>query len=221
MTDWSVIYTSNLGKKTRRTVADQARDTREAIVRAALAEFAQCGFVGARMDEIARRAGVAKGTLYLHFTDKEALFGAIIKQEIQPGVDVPSYLHSEGSSLEDFVETKLPRMVDHILQPQRRSVLLLLMGEAGRFPSLAEIYYRLVITPGLQAISVLAQQAQARGVLRDATLVEFPQLLIAPLLLGLIWTDRFAQFETLDVRRMMQEHGRQFVGRSEAGTGRS
>jgi AcrR family transcriptional regulator len=204
-----------LEKKIRLSVLEKASETRDAIVRAALAEFVQNGFAGTRMDDIATRAGVAKGTLYLHFTDKEALFGAIVKQEIQPSIDISSYLLSEGSSLENFIETKLPAMVEEILEPRRRSVLLLLIGEAGRFPSLAKIYYRLVIAPGSQAIRVLAQQARERGVLHDATLVEFPQLLIAPLVMGLIWTDRFAEFELLDVRRMMQEHGRRLLGRSE------
>src|SRR6201984_748693 len=65
---------------------ESAPDRREAILAAALDEFSARGFAAARLDDVARRAGVAKGTIYLHFADKETLFQELIRMELTPVV---------------------------------------------------------------------------------------------------------------------------------------
>src|SRR6266446_987994 len=66
--------------------AEKSAARREAILAAALDEFSAQGFAAARLDDVARRAGVAKGTIYLHFRDKEALFQELIRSVLSPFV---------------------------------------------------------------------------------------------------------------------------------------
>jgi len=80
-------------------------------------------------------------------------------------------------------------------------VVRLLLSEAGRFPKLAEVYYQLVIWPALDSIRTLLQ-AKDRGELKAMMLLQFPQLLVAPIPMAVIWTGLFERFEHLDVERM-------------------
>src|SRR5438105_9068856 len=67
--------------------AARAAERRQAIIEAALDEFVARGFAATRLDDVAKRAGVAKGTIYLHFKDKEALFQELIRTALVPLID--------------------------------------------------------------------------------------------------------------------------------------
>ena len=183
---------------------------------AALDEFVEKGFAAVRMEDIARRAGVAKGTIYLNFKDKEALFEAIIKQEIRPKIDAATSVVASGASLRELLDhTFLPVLRD-LVHTRRGAVLRLLIGEAGRFPKLAEVYFRVVIEPGLESLQTVIRRAVRRGELPDTTLVEFPQLLIAPVLFSVIWTGLFDRFRHLDFERMTQAYFDRIAGSRKA-----
>jgi AcrR family transcriptional regulator len=201
--------------------SESAALRRTAIVDAALDEFVEKGFAAARMEDIARRAGVAKGTIYLNFSDKEALFEAIVKQEIRPKVDTATSIAASGGSLREFLELTLLPVLDEVVGTRRGAVLRMLIGEAGRFPKLAEVYFRVVVQPGLDAIRKLVGSAKERGELHDGMLVEFPQLLVAPMLLGVIWTGLFERFHHLDVNRMARAYFDHMAGGREASETRS
>jgi AcrR family transcriptional regulator len=200
----SMTENASPNKPPSRALTAAAR--REAIVNAALEEFAEKGFASTRMEDIARRAGVAKGTIYLNFNNKEALFEAIVKQEIRPRVDAASAIALTGGSLQELVKTMLLPVLDDLIHSRRGAVLRMLIGEAGRFPALAEVYYRVVIEPGMLAIRAIAQRAKESGSLRDNLLVEFPQLLMAPVVLAVIWTGLFEKYQPLEVNRMIEAY---------------
>src|SRR5579872_4279760 len=67
--------------------AERAADRRQAIIDAALDEFIARGFTATRLDDVAKRAGVAKGTIYLHFKDKESMFEELIRTALVPLID--------------------------------------------------------------------------------------------------------------------------------------
>lgn len=193
-------------EKTTNRRLEKAAERRTAIVNAAVDEFIEKGFAAARMEDIAKRAGVAKGTIYLNFSDKEALFEAIVKQEIRPKIDAAAATAASGGSLRDFLELTLLPVIGELLRTRRGGVLRMLIGEAGRFPKLAEVYYRVVIEPGLASIATLVRRARERGELPDNLLVEFPQLLIAPVLFGVVWSGLFEPFRHLDVEQMARAY---------------
>ena len=185
--------------------AKRSAERRDAILAAALDEFAARGFAATRLDDVARRADVAKGTIYLHFADKETLFQELIRMELSPVVaalenvshaDIP-FRAVTGQLIEVFAR--------EIFETRRKDVIRLVITEGPRFPKLAEFYYREVLSRVLPAMRALLSRAAARGEIPEA-LAKFPQLLAAPGLVAVVWTGLFDKYEPLDVRAMMQAH---------------
>src|SRR5258708_17718396 len=85
--------------------ATRAAERREAIIAAGLEEFVARGFAATRLDDVAKRAGVAKGTIYLHFKDKEALFEELIRTAIVPLVTRLGAPPPAGGSVRDMIES--------------------------------------------------------------------------------------------------------------------
>ena len=85
-------------------------------------------------------------------------------------------------------------------------MIRLVIAEGPRFPKLAEFYYREVIARVLPAVRALLARAVERGELRDDALARFPQLLIAPGLLAIVWSGLFERFAPLDVQELMRAH---------------
>jgi len=179
---------------------------RDAILAAALDEFAARGFAATRLDDVARRADVAKGTIYLHFADKETLFQELIRMELSPVVaalenvshaDIP-FRAVTGQLIEVFAR--------EIFETRRKDVIRLVITEGPRFPKLAEFYYREVISRVMETIRAMLRRAHERGELKTDALVRFPQLLAAPGIVAIIWSGLFDRFEPLDVRALMRAH---------------
>ncbi len=188
----------------RRAAGAAAR--RQAILDAALDEFTARGFAATRMDDVAVRAGVAKGTIYLYFKDKEALFQELVRTSLGPivgGLKIPEGAEvSVRVLLEAFADT----LVREVLETRRGDLIRLVISEGGRFPQLAEFHYHEVIQRGINAMRGLIGFGIARGEIKNPKLQEFPQLIIAPALVALIWQGLFAKFAPLDVRAMLQTH---------------
>jgi len=186
--------------------ADQSAFRRDAILAAALEEFSARGFAAARLEDVAQRAGVGKGTIYLHFRDKEALFQELVTSMLGPFV----------ANLEATPPTGLPirlvlqRLVDVFLREiygtERRKLIRLVMTEGPRFPQLAEFHYENVVKRAITAMRALLTAAHARGELRNDALVRFPQLVVAPAMMSIIWSGLFDRFATLDVAALMAAH---------------
>jgi AcrR family transcriptional regulator len=186
--------------------AEQALLRRRAIVDAAITEFLEKGFAATRMEDIARRAGVAKGTIYLNFKDKEALFAAIVEQEIRPNVDTAALGPRPGEALAGYADRVIVPLVGELVGSRRAAIIRLLIGEAGRFPKLAEVYFRLVVEPGLRGVRAMVRRALKRGELRDHMLLKFPHLVVAPAIFSVIWTGLFQDFSALDVEAMLRAY---------------
>lgn len=180
--------------------------TRSAIVEAALDEFAAKGFAGARLDDVARRAGVAKGTIYVHFRDKESLFEELVRSSLGPIVAAAEEMPDADMPLRLFATQFIETFAREVLGTRRRDVLRLIITEGQRFPELAHIYYRLVVKRALLLLRARVRRAIERGEVTSDALERFPQLLVAPALMALIWQSLFAPFEPLDVSAMLRTH---------------
>src|SRR5580704_8444273 len=181
-------------------------DRREAILAAALDEFSARGFANARLDDVARRAGVAKGTIYLYFKDKEALFQELVRFQIGPVVGALEAVLASDLPLAVIVEHALDIFVREIYGTHRKQVLRLIISEGPRFPALAEFYYREVLAHILKAVRARLARAVERGEIAGDELVRFPQLLGAPGIVAIVWSGLFDRFEPLDVRAMMRAY---------------
>ena len=189
----------------RRQQASQQR--RQAILDAALDLFAANGFAATRLDEVAERAGVAKGTIYLSFKDKEDLFEQIVIGAIGP---VLATLEQRAAQPDIPFPTLLRGLVElfrtEVLGTRRKEIIRLVVTEGGRFPRIAEFYHREVISKGVPIMRHLANRAVARGELPSDSLARFPQLAFAPLLLAVLWDGVFSSIEPLDVEGMLAAH---------------
>jgi AcrR family transcriptional regulator len=186
--------------------AQRSAARRNAILAAALDEFSSQGFAAARLDDVARRAGVAKGTIYLHFADKETLFQELVLLELSPVVGALENVSHADLPLPKLGAILVDVFVREILQTRRKDVIRLIITEGSRFPKLAEFYHREVLSRVMAAIRGVLQRAAERGELSHEALVRFPQLLAAPGVLAIFWSDLFERFEPLDVRAMLQTH---------------
>jgi AcrR family transcriptional regulator len=179
----------------------------EAILSAALEEFIAQGFAAARLDTIAERAGVAKGTLYLYFDSKETLFEAAVR-----GVIAPVIKRLEGAVLapQGSAATLLGVMIGifyrEVVGTDRRKVIRVLIGEGPRFPRLLRFYHAEVVSRGMAALRRLIDYGVARGEFRPSAASEFPQLLVGPAMVAAIWSMLFNEFEPLDLEKYAAAH---------------
>jgi AcrR family transcriptional regulator len=178
---------------------------RAAILVAALDEFSARGFAATRLDDVAKLAGVAKGTIYLHFADKESLFQDLIRFKMGPVVGTLESVFAADLPLRVIAEQALEIFVREIYGTQRKQVLRLIISEGPRFPALGEFYYREVLSRVLKGVRTILRRARARGEIADDALIRFPQLIGAPGVIAIVWSGLFDKFEPLDVRGMMQE----------------
>ena len=178
---------------------------REAILQAALDEFSAQGFAAARLDDVARRAGVAKGTIYIHFRDKEALFQELIRSVLSPFVGTLELTLKADVPVRVVFNQIIDMFVREVYGTRRKDVIRLILSEGARFPNLAEFYYREVLSRILAAVRVLLQRAAERGeVPKD--IVGFPQLLGAPAVVAILWHSLFERFEPLDVKAFLHAY---------------
>jgi len=184
----------------------RSAERRDAILTAALEEFATNGFAGTRLDDIARRANVAKGTIYLYFADKETLFQELLRAMFAPIVKALENIPAGDMPTRDIVERMMGLFVQEVLGTRRRDVIRLVIAEGPRFPKLAEFHYREVLSRVMAAMSALMARAIARGEVKNPAYAKFPQLLAAPGLVAVIWSGLFERFAPLDVAAMMRAH---------------
>lgn len=192
---------------------------RQAILDAALDVFAAEGFAAAKLDDVAEKAGVAKGTIYLHFKDKQDLFEQMVREAVFPVIarleelaklpDLPTELVLRG--MFDVFRTQL-------LATRRKDLLRLILTEGPRFPAIAAFYHREVVARGLALMGELLNRARANGELSAEGLARFPQLVVAPLILAVVWDGLFAAIEPLDVEGLLAVH-RQLLLRGAGGLG--
>jgi AcrR family transcriptional regulator len=192
------------GRKGARAARRDER--RAAILAAALDEFAARGFAATRLDDVARRAGVAKGTIYLHFRDKESLFQELVRSMLSPLVGTIEAAALRDLPIRAVVETIVDLFVNEIYGTRRKDVIRLIIAEGSRFPKLAEFYYREVIARVLPVVRARLTLAVERGELPHDALARFPQLLVAPALVSVIWNALFGRLAPLDVRELMRAH---------------
>jgi AcrR family transcriptional regulator len=187
---------------------------REAILEAGLAVFAAEGFAATKLDDVAEKAGVAKGTIYLHFQDKQDLFEQIVREAVMPVIarlegvaklpDLPTEMVFKATF--DLFRTE-------VLGTNRKHVLRLVMTEGAHFPAIAEFYHREVVSRGVKLIGELLRRAKAKDELPIEGLARFPQLVFAPLIMAVIWDGLFGKIEPLDVERLLAVHRELLFGK--------
>lgn len=168
----------------------RAEDRPREICAAALEVFAEKGFAAARLEEIAKRAGVSKGTLYLYFEDKEQLFRAVVRDTVVPNVDIlRASLIQTGLPFDQLIRLFLAQFVEMTKRVPVGAVAKMVISESRNFPKLAKVWHDEVVSKGLATVTALIEMAQAKGEVRggDARLHAFT--LMGPMLMGVIYRE--------------------------------
>ena len=179
------------------------------ILAAALEVFAERGFQGARLEEVARRAGVSKGALYLYFETKADLFRAVVTDAVSPNIERVKAVASAALPLEQVARMALPMLARQVVGDRRiTGVVKLVIAESRNHPELAAIWRDAVVEPGVQLMSGLIAAAQARGEVRPGDPRLFAFGLMGPMVLSMVWRETFEPVgaEAIDVVKLAEQH---------------
>jgi len=187
----------------------RAEDRPREICAAALQVFAEKGFAAAKLDEIAKRAGVSKGTLYLYFKDKEQLFRAVIRDTVVPNVEnMRADLIQTGIPFDQLIRFFFAQFAMITSQVPIGAVAKMVVSESRNFPELAKVWHDEVVSKALGTVTALIEMAQAKGEVRegDARLHAFT--LLGPMLMGLLYRETLEPVggEPLDFAALTHQH---------------
>lgn len=154
------------------------------LLDAALALFAEKGFAATRAEEVALRAGVSKGTLYLYYPSKEELLKAVIRerlgQEIAAAAEQAA--HHDGPTA-DLLSELLTEWWQRVFDSPTSAVFKLIITEVRNFPEIAEFYVREVVEPGQQLVGRVIARGIARGEFRNVDVPAAVLSLILPMVM--------------------------------------
>ncbi len=177
------------------------------ITQAALAAFAEKGYAATKVDEVAKRAGVSKGLLYLYFKTKEDLFKAVIRSFLSPRIDaLISNIEETDLSAEDFLRGPFLAFARSLPKSPAKILVRLMIAEGPKHPDLVEWYWDNVVSRALAALRTLIERGVDNGEFRESAVNEFPQLLVTPIFFSIIFTIVFKQQMNLDTDRFIEAH---------------
>ena len=186
------------------------KDERPAeIVAAALESFAERGFAATRLDDIAARAGVTRGTLYLYFPSKEDLFKAVVRQSIVPVIARGEEMLAQTQEASSALLAKVLLMMPTAVEGSPVSAIpKLVISEARNFPDLAQFYLEEVIRRGRRLLTAIIGRGIARGEFRPMDMDHVFYCVVGPVLLSMLWKHSLEPYDgkRLDAQALCRVH---------------
>jgi AcrR family transcriptional regulator len=178
------------------------------ILEAAFGEFSRNGYATTTLDQIAERAGVTKGTIYVYFENKEHLFISVVRELMKATLDtVQDMFERHDGSTADLLRAQFDFIYRHIVEDRRRrEVVRLLIAEASRFPALADRYHEEIHRPCMELLTRTIQRGMDRGEIRRSAVTQCPLVIIAPIALVDIWMMMFEDRHPLDLKAYFDAH---------------
>ena len=185
------------------------------IIDAAVALFAERGYGATRLEDVARRAGVAKGTLFVYFPTKEALFRAVARSILSTNLNGIAHVATDPErSFSELIPTLLAQAAANG-EGQPPVIMRLLIAESRTFPDLARVWHDEVVSKVLALVTGAIERAQARGEVRagDPRLHAFS--ILGPMLAGMLYRQIFAGIDETppDLRALAALHGETLVNK--------
>jgi AcrR family transcriptional regulator len=178
------------------------------ILEAAFTQFSRNGYALTTLDQIAERAGVTKGTIYVYFENKEHLFISMVREITKTSLDiVQGMFESHEGTTADLLRAQFSFIYQHIVEDRRRrEVVRMLIAEAPRFPALADRYHDEILRPCLNMLRQAIQRGIDRGEIRNTAIINSPQVVIAPVALVDLWMMMFDNRQPLDLKAYFEAH---------------
>jgi AcrR family transcriptional regulator len=199
-----------LNKATKKSNSPRQRrkEARPAeLIEAGLAEFAEHGFAGARLEDVAKRAGVVKGTIYRYFKDKEALFEAVVRAKVPPFMaPVEDMVDSFPGTTEELLAFVVHGIHAEITDSSIRVLMRIIIAEGPRFPELVKLYYDVSVGRGFPILQRIIERGVARGEIHADYSKRLPMMIAAPAVMASIWHMTFGQFEQVPPQEFLEAH---------------
>lgn len=177
------------------------------IIDAAMESFVEQGYTATRLEDVAERAGIVKGTIYRYFDSKEALFEAVVHAKLTPIVKETRSMTDvfEGSSAE-LLTWFLKRVYQELVSTDRRGLMRLMIAEGYRFPKLVEIFERATLWAGREVVLAILRRGVESGEFRKCPVMEQPDVIMGPALLAGVWKMVFEQVRPMDTEAFRDAH---------------
>ena len=189
----------------KRELQKEAR--RIAIIDAALEEFTAQGFTATKLDDVAERAGIGKGTIYLYFDSKEILFEEVVRRNLLGGREiVENFIANFEGSTAELLSQHVRNMYHFTQNDKIPPLIAMIMGEAVRFPALSRFFHDEVIKPSKENLRRIIQRGVERGEFRAGAADIYNQILIAPVLLGAVNNLQYGAFAPIDMADFSGKH---------------
>ncbi|WP_374539304.1 TetR family transcriptional regulator [Chitinimonas taiwanensis] len=186
------------------------KDARPAeIIEAALSLFVERGFAATRLDDVAKLAGVTKGTVYLYFANKEELFKAVVRETVLPNIESGETLLAEHQGRwADLLWTLLERWAERMEQSASTGISKLMIAEANNFPELARFYVEEVVIRSRKLFANVIERGIAAGEFRPVDVALATRAVISPLMMIKVWKQSFSLCDTepVDLRAFARFH---------------
>jgi AcrR family transcriptional regulator len=178
------------------------------ILAAALSSFTEHGFAATRLDEVAARAGITKGTLYLYFRSKEELFKAVVRQELIPNIEQAEAMVAQSTAPSLALLGQFVALLSQVMASPLSAIPKLVLTEAGNFPDLVQFYVEEVVDRGRALVRRVLERGIAAGEIRAIDSESAVVCVIAPLLLAALWRHSFERHagSRLDIDALCQTH---------------
>lgn len=158
------------------------------LLAAALVEFTERGYTATRLDDVAARAGVSKGTLYLYYPSKEALFLAVIRESLVPLLsDYERTVSGSGASSAELLETFFRDWWRYFGSTQLAGLCKLIVAESGNFPDVARFFQQEVVEPEARLLGGIIERGIARGEFRRVDVECLVEISLSPMVMRAIW----------------------------------
>jgi AcrR family transcriptional regulator len=177
------------------------------LIDAGLQEFAQHGFAATRLDDVARRAGVAKGTIYRYFSDKEALFLAAVQSRVTPVFDqISGFVDVFPGTTRDLLTLIFETIHRQLARSDLPVLIRVIIAEGPRFPALTEHYHREIIAKGRALLERIVARGLARGEVREGAAAALPMVIFAPAIMAAIWRTTFDRHAPVSGEAFLAAH---------------
>jgi AcrR family transcriptional regulator len=160
----------------------------EEITAAALELFVERGFAATRLEDVAARAGVSKGTVYLYFANKEDLFKAVVREGlVSPIAEMKGFVEQFPGGSFELLRLLILGWWERVGATRLSGIPKLLFGESGNFPDLVRFYLAEVVEPGQAVLTAIVRRGIARGEFREMNPEHAAMLIAAPMLQLMMW----------------------------------
>jgi AcrR family transcriptional regulator len=178
------------------------------ILAAALASFAERGFAATRLEDVAARAGISKGTLYLYFKGKEELFEAVVRATLVPNLERLEALTASFDGPSARLLERLLLTIAGVVDSRVGAIPKLVIAEAGNFPDLARFYLDEVVRRGLRLIGTILRRGIERGEFRPVDVDHTVFCVIAPMVIAALWKNSLEPHDDapLDAQALARAH---------------